>query len=162
MNSETLDTPIAAASSQDVQNEDSQSSHEPITFSLTQPEDVIEARRIAREIAKQIGFGLADQTRFVTAVAELAHNALKHAGSGKMQFFDECNAKWNRLRVVVEDQGPGIAKIEDLLSDEFYSERNVMGLGLPGVKRLATEFHIRSTAGRTYVEIALVRLRHEV
>lgn len=124
--------------------------------------DRVRTRALVREMAKRMGFGLADQTRFVTAVSELVQNAIRHAGGGTLQVFDESNAKWSRLRVIVEDQGPGIANVEHLLANDFMSGSNPLGLGLPGVKRLATEFHIRSVPGKTRIEIALVRLRHEV
>ena len=139
-----------------------QSSQTEIEFAIAEVADVIRARCAAREMSKRFGFGLADQVRFVTAVAELVQNALQHAGGGKMKIFDECNEKWNRLRVVVEDQGPGIKNFERILANDFCNERNALGTGLPGVKRLVTEFHIRSLPGRTCVEIALVRIRQGV
>ena len=50
------------------------------------------------------------------------------------------------LRLTFEDHGPGIADIDRALEDG-YSTGGGMGLGLPGARRLASEFALTSTAG---------------
>ena len=42
-------------------------------------EDVVEARRQARDIAAKLGFDANDQTRMATAVSEIARNAYHYA-----------------------------------------------------------------------------------
>jgi serine/threonine-protein kinase RsbT len=50
------------------------------------------------------------------------------------------------LRLVFEDQGPGIPDIGLALTDG-YTARKGLGLGLGGARRLSNEFHITSTVG---------------
>ncbi|EXX87734.1 hypothetical protein BG53_11390 [Paenibacillus darwinianus] len=42
------------------------------TFLITKPSDAIQARERAREMAKNLGFGLVDQTKLAFAVSEMA------------------------------------------------------------------------------------------
>jgi serine/threonine-protein kinase RsbT len=51
------------------------------------------------------------------------------------------------VRIVFEDNGPGIADIELALKDGYTSGKG-MGLGLGGARRLSSEFTITSTPGR--------------
>ena len=50
------------------------------------------------------------------------------------------------MRLVFEDQGPGIPDIDRAMTDG-YSTGTGMGLGLGGTKRLVDEFEIASTKG---------------
>jgi len=62
------------------------------------------------------------------------------------------------LRLVFEDEGPGIANIPLALKDG-YTTGNGLGLGLGGAKRLSNEFEIESTVGTgTRVTIARWKL----
>jgi serine/threonine-protein kinase RsbT len=51
------------------------------------------------------------------------------------------------LKLIFEDQGPGIPNIEMALKDG-YSTGTGMGLGLGGSKRLVNEFSVESTPGK--------------
>ena len=51
------------------------------------------------------------------------------------------------LRLVFEDQGPGIPDIEQALRDGFTSGGG-LGLGLGGARRLVNEFEIQSSPGQ--------------
>ena len=46
------------------------------TIDLATSADLVRARLAARALAKDIGLGVMDQTRFATAVSELSRNAL--------------------------------------------------------------------------------------
>ena len=50
-------------------------------------EDVVEARRQARDIAAKLGFDANDQTRMATAVSEIARNAYHYAAGGVAEFL---------------------------------------------------------------------------
>ena len=50
-------------------------------------EDVVLARQRAREVAELLGFDRQDQTRIATAVSELARNAHRYAGGGRVVFL---------------------------------------------------------------------------
>ena len=49
--------------------------------------------------------------------------------------------------MIFEDQGPGIANVEDALKDGFTTGAG-MGLGLGGSKRLVNDFSIETEVGK--------------
>jgi serine/threonine-protein kinase RsbT len=51
------------------------------------------------------------------------------------------------IKVIAQDQGPGIENLELALQDGFTSGGG-LGLGLPGARRLVHEFHIETAPGR--------------
>ncbi len=109
--------------------------------------DVVKVRQRVRDWAVQSGFSLVDQTKIVTAASELARNVIKHGGGGSARLEslnDDCR---RGLRVVFEDQGPGIPDVELALRDG-YTTGGGLGLGLGGARRLSNEFHIDTEPGR--------------
>ncbi|MRH43621.1 ATP-binding protein [Aquibacillus halophilus] len=109
--------------------------------------DIVGARQMGREYAKEIGFGTVDQARIATAISELARNIYLYAGKGKVCFetIDEINHKG--LCVVALDDGPGIQDISQVMEDGF-STSGGLGAGLPGVRRLMDQFDIISQPGK--------------
>ena len=125
---------------------------------LASQTDVVLARQTGREMAQGLGFGTADQTRLATAISELARNAVKYAGGGACTISDTSDQSSIKVKVVIEDTGPGIPDIEQAMADGF-STVGTLGAGLPGAKRLVQNFDIESAPGRTVVSIELVRPR---
>lgn len=113
---------------------------------INSSEDIVVVRQAVRKKAVALGFGLVDQTKFVTASSELARNTLDYGGGGTVQLDIVQNDRRSGLRVIFEDRGPGIPDIDLALSDGFTSG-NGMGLGLGGAKRLSHEFEIWSKPG---------------
>lgn len=109
--------------------------------------DVVLARQKVRQLAVELRFSLVDQTKLVTAASELARNALDHGKGGTMAVETLVNGARSGIRMIFEDQGPGIASIEDALKDGFTTGSG-MGLGLGGSKRLVNEFSIESEVGK--------------
>lgn len=106
--------------------------------------DIVAARQLGRNVAKEIGFGTVDQARITTAISELARNIYLYAGDGRVcieKVFDQRKAG---LKVIAEDNGPGIRDIRQVMEDGF-STSGGLGAGLPGVKRLMDEFSIDSS-----------------
>jgi len=120
--------------------------------------DIVAARQAGREMARQLGFGSANQTRLATAISELVRNALQYAGEGVCLIHNASDEQWIRVRVVVEDHGPGISDIEQAMQDGFSTSRG-LGAGLPGAKRLVHEFEIDSEPGHTRITIAMSQPR---
>jgi len=116
-------------------------------FELRSSEDVVAARQAVRKKAVGLGFGLVDQTKFVTASSELARNTLDYGGGGTVRIEVIENGIRAGLRLTFEDQGPGIGNIAQALQDGF-TTGNGMGLGLGGAKRLSHEFDIESAPGQ--------------
>jgi serine/threonine-protein kinase RsbT len=114
---------------------------------LQSSNDVVLARQKVRQWAIELRFSLVDQTKLVTAASELARNALDHGKGGSMKVESVANLGKSGLRLTFEDQGPGIADIQQALKDG-YTTANGMGLGLGGSKRLVNEFSIESEVGK--------------
>ena len=113
-------------------------------------EGIVAARQQAREAAKGLGFGLVDQSRIATAVSELARNVVRYAtgGRGEVVIHELLPTdKGIGLEIVVRDEGPGIANVDQALHDGFSSGQG-LGMGLPGAKRLMDEMAIDSAPGR--------------
>src|SRR5690242_11731817 len=100
--------------------------------------DVVLARQKVRQWAVELRFSLVDQTKLVTAASELARNALDHGKGGSMALETLANGARSGLRMIFEDQGPGISDINQALTDGFTTGAG-MGLGLGGSKRLVNE-----------------------
>lgn len=117
-------------------------------------DDVVRVRREVRAHAIEVGLGLVDQTKIVTAASELARNALEYGGGGSVGIEQLENGVRRGLRLTFEDRGPGIADIALALTDGYTTGRG-LGLGLGGAKRLVNEFEIDSRVGEgTRVVIA--------
>ena len=109
--------------------------------------DVVMARQKVRQWAIELRFTLVDQTKLVTAASELARNALDHGQGGQMTIEVVNGLARSGLKLIFEDNGPGIPDIEAALKDGFTTGSG-MGLGLGGSKRLVNEFAIESEIGK--------------
>lgn len=109
--------------------------------------DIVAVRQLVRTWAVESKFSMVDQTKIVTAASELARNTYEYGGGGDLKIEQIENAGKVGLRLTFEDQGPGIANIEQALRDGFTSGGG-MGLGLGGAKRLVNEFDIQSEPGK--------------
>jgi serine/threonine-protein kinase RsbT len=107
--------------------------------------DIVSARTRGRALALQIGFSATQATLLATAISELARNILLYAGRGEIQLAVLENSSRIGIGVVAKDCGPGIADLTKALQDG-YSTSGRLGLGLPGVRRLADSFEVRSSA----------------
>ncbi len=109
--------------------------------------DVLLARQKVRELAKSLKFSSSELTLIATAISEVARNIVTYAKQGEIVLKLVSQGRRRGIRVVAQDQGPGIADIERAMQDGF-STSSSLGLGLPGSKRLMDEFDIVSTVGR--------------
>jgi serine/threonine-protein kinase RsbT len=115
--------------------------------------DIVRARQLGRETAAKAGFSLTDQALIATAISELARNIVRYAKQGKITIEPIEIAGNHGITVIAHDRGPGIHDVELALQVGF-STSGSLGLGLPGVKRLVDDFHIRTKrSGGTTVTI---------
>jgi serine/threonine-protein kinase RsbT len=108
--------------------------------------DIVNVRQVVRSWCLAVNMGLVDLTKMVTAASELARNTLEYGGGGTLTLEELRDGIRIGVRLIFEDQGPGIADIDRAMTDGFTSG-NGMGLGLGGTKRLVDSFDIASTPG---------------
>ena len=105
--------------------------------------DIVNMRQTVRRWAAESGFGLVDQTKIVTAASEIGRNTIVY-GRGGVARLELLNDNLRRgVRIVFEDEGPGIPDI-DLALKDGYGTGSGLGLGLGGARRLVNEFRIES------------------
>jgi serine/threonine-protein kinase RsbT len=126
---------------------------EQVVFSIASDEDVLEARQGTIGQAQRWAASGIARTRAATIVSELARNIIRYAQSGKITV----SRNRGRVRIVAEDQGPGILDVESLLNGDGPGRApagarvragGCGGLGLQGSKRLADLFEIESAPGK--------------
>ncbi|GAB4074258.1 anti-sigma regulatory factor [Barrientosiimonas marina] len=120
--------------------------------------DIVKARQIGRNMARDIGFGTVDQARIATAISELARNIYLYAVNGEICFDKAAHSKPDGITIHSHDAGPGIASISEVMEDG-YSTSGSLGAGLPGVKRLVDQFDIQSEEGKGTDIRAMKQLR---
>lgn len=116
-------------------------------IAISKEQDVILFRNRVKELAVKIGMSLVNQTMLITAASELVRNMLKYANGGKVNTEVVSLDRKSGIRLTFEDKGPGIKDISQAMRDG-YSTGKSLGLGLPGAKRLVSEFDIKSTVGK--------------
>lgn len=124
-------------------------------FPVRSDVDLMTVREAARAAAASAGFSLVKQTKLVTAVSELARNAVVHGGGGEVQIETIARGSLAGVRLVISDTGPGIPDIDQALTDG-HTTGHGLGLGLGGARRLVDEFTINSVPGEgTMVTITM-------
>ncbi len=108
--------------------------------------DIATARRVVRDIAGKIGFGVTETTRIITAASELGRNVFKYAGKGSMHWRTLQKGTASGVELRFEDRGPGIADLDAAMREGF-STGGSLGMGLPGAKRLMDEMDVKTAQG---------------
>ena len=108
--------------------------------------EVVNVRHVVRKCAVELGFSLVDQTKIVTAASEIARNMVDYGGGGTLTVEAINETARTGLRLIFEDQGPGIRNVDEALRDGFTTGGG-LGLGLGGAKRLSDEFKIETAPG---------------
>jgi serine/threonine-protein kinase RsbT len=120
-----------------------------VRVTIASTEDVVLARQRGRALANELGFSASEATLIAAAISELARNIVKYAGNGEVLLRRNGDSM---LLVIARDKGPGIPDVRAAL-EPGYSTSGGLGLGLPGVRRIADLFEIVSNAGGTIVTV---------
>jgi anti-sigma regulatory factor (Ser/Thr protein kinase) len=104
---------------------------------------VYAARRAAKDMALAIGFDTKASEEIAIAVSELASNLVEHTQGGKLILMPISDDDRVGIQVESCDRGPGIADVEQALTDGF-STAGGLGCGLGAVNRLMDQFDITS------------------
>ncbi|WP_207532454.1 anti-sigma regulatory factor [Desertivirga arenae] len=113
---------------------------------VVKDQDVVPFRNRVKEYAVKIKMGLVNQTKLITAASELVRNMLKYASGGEILIEIITKGRDNGIRLTFKDKGPGIPDIDLAMKDGFSTGKS-LGLGLPGTKRLVSEFDIKTIVG---------------
>lgn len=104
-----------------------------------------------KKIMKELGLPANVVRRLGICIYEAEMNVVIYAYEGWLNFqvFED------RVRVVVEDKGPGIENIELAMQPGYSTATDEMrelgfgaGMGLPNIKHNSDEFHIESEVGK--------------
>lgn len=112
-------------------------------ITIQKEQDVVLFRNRVKESATKIKMGLVNQTKLITAASELVRNMIRYADGGNISIEVVSKGRENGIRLVFTDSGPGIPDVKLAMKDG-YSTGKSLGLGLPGAKRLVSEFAITS------------------
>jgi signal transduction histidine kinase/CheY-like chemotaxis protein len=130
-----------------------------LTFALKVQSDLVGARQRARHVAALLGFDGREQTQIATSVSEIARNAFRYAGGGKVELEIEGETAPQLFVIRVSDEGPGIEHLDEVL-DGTYESKTGMGIGLIGSRRLMDRWELHSEAG-TGTTVTLGKLLRE-
>jgi serine/threonine-protein kinase RsbT len=114
-----------------------------IRIVIESEDDVVAARRRARQLGESLGFASTDLTLLATAISEVARNITTYASRGEIALYPVNSRGRSGIKVVATDEGPGIPDVDAALQDGFSTGAG-LGLGLPGARRLVDEFEIES------------------
>jgi len=121
--------------------------HPLIDLELTTDRDMIAARQRARQVSALLDFDAQDQVRIATAVSEVARNAVRHGGGGRIEFsLEEQSGREAALSITIVDQGPGIPDFEAAISGS--TPTGEPKLGLVTARRLMDVFEMDSAPKR--------------
>ena len=112
-------------------------------FLIASEGDVAIAAVRTRQLALLKDASDVDRALIATIVSELGSNIAKYAGRGFIGLQRVATGGAVDIEIVAEDSGPGIADLTKAMADHF-STGGTLGLGLPGVRRMADEFKISS------------------
>jgi len=115
----------------------------PLAFLVADSADV--HRAVTGVMASPIvaGASTVDRSLVGTIVSELGTNIVKYAERGRILCSRVEEGSTVFVEVCAEDRGPGIPDVAAALGDHF-STGATLGLGLPGVRRMADTFRIEA------------------
>jgi anti-sigma regulatory factor (Ser/Thr protein kinase) len=118
---------------------------------IEEPSQIAEARRNARRMALDLGFGEETAEKVAIVVTEACTNLLKHASNGQIMIMPAAGSPGASesalLEILVLDRGPGIADVEESRQDG-HSTTGSSGSGLGAIGRLSSFTEIYSRPGR--------------
>src|SRR5262245_236963 len=116
-----------------------------IRVPVTESSSVAEARRVAGEFARSRGFAETDGGRVKLVATELATNVMKHGRGGDILIGD-FEEPATGIEIIALDSGPGIARLEEALTDG-YSSAGTAGGGLGAIVRQSEFAEVASWPG---------------
>ncbi|RXT15457.1 hypothetical protein [Ammoniphilus sp. CFH 90114] len=110
-----------------------------ILINLNKDQDIIKARELGRELAKQAGFSEMEQMRTVTAISELAHSMHEYTVEAVFSVKMMKEKGKRGLKIKIKEQGTVDSEPKLDSTSLVNSENN----GIFNVKQLVDEFIIQ-------------------
>jgi len=117
-----------------------------ILIELLSESDIVKARGAGRDMCRDLGFTGAIQIKVATAISELARNVIQYAGAGRIK-LGTITGQRHGIEVIIQDEGPGIAEIDQIMRGEFTSKSG-MGIGIVGTRNLMDDFDVQTAPGK--------------
>lgn len=131
----------------------------PIVTTRITSSTLVMLRDRTRQVGELFGLDKLQSTRFITAVSEIARNAVQFADGGSVTFsFNQGRSVTAAQSVlaVVTDNGPGIADLDAALAGRPNS-KGQLTMGLAGTRRLVDVFQVECPAsGGTVVSLEMM------
>ncbi len=121
-----------------------------LTFPILNELDIILVHRRAIQLCEYTGISVSDRTRFATAISEICRNCLEYAKGGDVTFSIDETKEQFFIESEIEDQGPGIANLDDVLKNEHVNA-NMRGVGISHSRKLVDFFDIQTSGAGTKV-----------
>ncbi len=118
-----------------------------ISIPIRTERDIVQARTLGKEMAKQLGFSDVLQTKVATAMSEAARNIFQYAGRGEI-YIRKIEGKHRDIEIIVRVQDTEISDPALILSNAYRSKWG-MGAGLRRTKRLIDEFKLDPHPSKT-------------
>lgn len=117
---------------------------------------VAEARRMARALARQSGFGEQDLARIALVITEVATNLVKYSDEGELLVSSVEVGRKPEIDIIALDRGPGIKNLAGSLRNG-YSTSGSPGTGLGAIIRQSAIFDIYTQPGKGTAVFSRVR-----
>jgi serine/threonine-protein kinase RsbT len=129
-----------------------------VSLELRNECDALLSGRVCYRLGEEIGFDDHELWEISIVVSELVTNAIKFAGRGRLRVRLLPRPRPG-IEIEVRDHGPGIANVDDAMTDGFSEgrfledeekvfRRRGLGLGLGAARRLTDELLIDSAPGK--------------
>jgi anti-sigma regulatory factor (Ser/Thr protein kinase) len=112
-----------------------------------------EARRLAASVGRRAGLSAAESSDLGIVVTEIATNAVRHAGGGKILLRLLGGPGGGGVEMLCIDRGRGMASVSES-SRDGHSTGGSMGTGLGAARRIAHVFDVYSQPGSGTVVLA--------
>jgi anti-sigma regulatory factor (Ser/Thr protein kinase) len=134
--------------------------YQSIRLTISDESGVGQARRAGAVLASAVELTEAAAGRLALIITEAGTNQVRHGGGGEVLLRPLRRPDGVGIEVLALDRGPGMDDVFRCLQDG-YSSGGTTGVGLGGIRRLATDFDIHSEKGRGTAILARVIQRRE-
>ena len=130
--------------------------HRILSTRIANDQALARVRDRTRQVGEVFGLDKLQRTRLITAVSEIARNAIDYAGGGKIDYYFQPLGASTAQGIVVEvtDEGSGIASLSEVLAGTV-QRKGKTAVGILGSQRLVDRLDIETSARGTKVTLEM-------